>query len=165
MTKNQKIAAGCGALGCLGLIVVVIGGGLTYYFMQQRSPERLYTYNSNLNANSNSSTNANSNQNSAEPNTSSTNNSSPGPSSESSATYSDDEKHKLFQAASITQDQPLIVKVVKKIGMFKENNTPADEYPQFIKDHIAWAANNSDFITSINTPEKGRAYVEEHLKE
>jgi len=164
MTKNQKIAAGCGALGCLGLIVVVIGGGLTYYFMQQRSPERLYTYNSNRNANSNSNTNGNGNQNSDEPNTSSANNSSP-PSSESSATYSDDEKHKLFQAASITQDQQLIVKVVKKIGMFKENNTPADEYPQFIKDHITWAANNSDFITSVNTPEKGRAYVDEHLKE
>jgi hypothetical protein len=162
MTKNQKIAAGCGALGCLGLIVVVVGGGLTYYFMQ-RSPSRLYTLNSNSNSNSNLNTNSsrNANQSSEEPPSAPPSNSS----NQGSSTYSDDEKHKLFQAAGITQDQELIVKVVKKIGMFKEDNTPADEYPQFIKDHMSWAASNTDFIASVNTPEKARAYVDAHLKE
>ena len=156
MTKNQKIAAGCGALGCLGLIVLVVGGVVAYYFMRPAS-ERVYTF--NVNSNSNANNNRNTNQKSQEPASTPSSNSS----NDSSSTYSDDEKHKLFQAASITQDQELIVKVVKKIGMFKENNMPADDYPQFIKDHIAWAANNSEFITSVSTPEKGRAYVDEHL--
>ena len=39
--------------------------------------------------------------------------------------------------------------------------TPA--YEQFVKDHFAWAMKNLDFIQSINTPEKARAYVEEHI--
>jgi hypothetical protein len=39
MTRNQKIALGCGGAGCLGLIVVAIAGVLIYYFAYAcRSP-------------------------------------------------------------------------------------------------------------------------------
>ena len=37
MTRNQKIALGCGGAGCLGLIVVLIAGVLIYFFAY-RSP-------------------------------------------------------------------------------------------------------------------------------
>ena len=153
MTKNQKIAAGCGGLGCLGLIVVVIAAVAVYYFTAQRAPARSYNFNSN--ANSNRSSNQNANE--------STNKSSSNSANETSSSYSDDDKHKLFQAASMTQDAEVVQKVVKKTGLFKADGTPADDYPQFIKDHFSWALNNTDFVNSVNTPEKARAYVDAHL--
>lgn len=149
MTRNQKIAAGCGGLGCLGLIVLAIVIVVVLYV--QRSPSRLY----NSNENSNRTTNRNANE--------STNNSSSNSSNETSSSYSDDDKHKLWQAASMTQDQELIQKVVKKTGLFKADGTPSDDFPQFIKEHISWAINNAEFVNSVNTPEKARAYVDEHL--
>jgi hypothetical protein len=63
----------------------------------------------------------------------------------------------------MTKDQELILRVMKKIGLFKADGTPAEDYPQFIKDHIGWAVNNTDFINSVNTPDKAKAYVDQHL--
>ena len=103
MTKNQKIAAGCGALGCLGLIVLAIAGAVAYYLMR---PAPARSYNSNANANSNRTLDQNTNE--------STNKSSSNSANETSSSYSDDEKHKLFQAASMTQDADVVQKVVKK---------------------------------------------------
>jgi len=157
MTKNQKIALGCGGAGCLGLIVLAIVGGVGYLVMRPAVvPARSYSINSNSNTNSNNNQNPIHNTNESA-NTSSSN------SSSGSSSYSDDEKHRLFQAASMTQDADVVQNVVKKLGLFKANGTPADDYPQFIKDHIVWGASNSAFITSLDTPEKARAYVDAHL--
>jgi hypothetical protein len=78
---------------------------------------------------------------------------------------SDDDRHKLFQAASMTQDQDLIQRVAKKIGLVKADGTSSDESAQFAKDHIAWAISNVEFIRSVSTPESARAYVDAHLKD
>jgi hypothetical protein len=159
MTKNQKIAVGCGAVGCLGLIVLgLVGGGIAYWQYKKGDSVSLNDnrrYSSNSNSNSNSDTDSNSKGNSNSTNSSSSNT--------TTSSYSDDDKHKLFQAASMTQDAEVVQKVVKKLGLFKANGTPADDYPQFIKDHITWGASNAAFITSVSTPEKARAYVDEHL--
>lgn len=155
MTKNQKIAAGCGGLGCLGLIVVAIAAGAGYYFYWQRSPVRSYNYNANSNSNGNRSSNQNANE--------STNSSSSNSSNESSSSYSDDEKHRLFQAASMTQDPEVVQKVVKKLGLFTASGYPKDDYQQFVRDHITWGASNAEFIQSVDTPDKARAYVDAHL--
>src|ERR1700682_4842579 len=143
MTKNQKIAAGCGGAGCLGLIVLAIAGSVGYFLMRPAVP-RAYPYNFNSNSNSNSATNRNANE--------STNSSSSSSSSGTSSSYSDDEKHRLFQAASMTGDADVVQNVVKRLGLFKANGTPADDYPQFIKDHITWGASNGAFIASLDTP-------------
>lgn len=160
MTKNQKIAVGCGAVGCLGLIVLgLVGGGIAYWQYKKGDSSSLNDnrrYSSNSNSNSNSDTASNSNGNGNSANSSSSNS--------STSSYSDDDKHKLFQAASMTQDAEVVQKVVKKLGLFKANGTPADDYPQFIKDHITWGASNAAFIASVSTPEKARAYVDEHLE-
>jgi cytoskeletal protein RodZ len=161
MTKNQKIAAGCGGLGCLGLIVLLIAAGLGYFFYYKPSQERSYNFNArpNSNSNSNSTINSNSNSNTSESNSNSTSNSS----SSSSSSYSDDEKHRLFQAASMSGDADLVQKVVKKTGLFTPQGYPAEGYQQFVQDHIAWGTRNADFIQSLDTPAKAKAYVEEHL--
>jgi hypothetical protein len=78
---------------------------------------------------------------------------------------SDDDKHKLFQAAGMTKDSDLIQRVLKKIGMMDADGTPTGAYEQFVKDHFAWAMKNTLFVMSVNDEAKARAYVAEHLSD
>jgi hypothetical protein len=157
MNRNQKIALGCGGAGCLGLIVVAIAGGLIYYFTRSAATNRNFNFNVSTNRNSNSNdnsdftTNRNANDNSS--NSSST----------SASSLSDDDKHKLYQAAGMTGDAELIRRVSIKIGLMGEDYTPGDNYQTFIYEHIDWAQRNTDFINSVNTAEKARAYINENL--
>jgi hypothetical protein len=153
MTRNQKIALGCGGAGCLGLIVVAIACGLLYYFYANRStPYRNYNVNSNRNVNLSS--NANSDDDST--------NSSSSPSS-SSASLSDDDKHKLFHAANVTADAELIRRVNVKIGILEEDFTPGDKFREFATEHIGWTVRNYQWVSEMNSAEKARAYINEHL--
>ena len=157
MTRNQKIALGCGGAGCLGLIVVAIAGGLIYYFWVRQAAVRAsrdYNYNYNVNLNSNS--NSDSNDNSADDFNSNSN-------SSAATSLSDDDKHKLFHAASVTGDPELIRRVNVKLGLLNDDFTPGDDYQQFAIDHVTWAFRNTDFIGEINTADKARAYVNENF--
>src|SRR5688572_3076733 len=157
MNRNQKIALGCGGAGCLGLIVVAIAGVLIYYFAYRTSYGD-YNYNSNDNANRTANLNSNDNANDDDTTNSSSSNSS---SSTSSAddSMSDDDKHKLFQAAAITGDMELQRRVWVKIGIVEDDYTPGAKYEEFVGGHVSWAARNYQWVASMNSPEKGRAYV------
>jgi hypothetical protein len=146
MTRNQKIAIGCGAAGCLGLLVVIAAVAILYFYFQRQPTVR------NANRNSNFSINTN--------NRGSNSNTSSNSSDETSSSMSDDDKHKLFQAAGTTQDNALILRVLKKIGF---SSGMGSDYEEFVKEHFTWAMKNLQFIGSVNTPEKARAYVEAHL--
>jgi hypothetical protein len=171
MNKNQKIAIGCGAVGCLGLIVICIGvAGFLYWRSQQvavRASERgPFNFNANSNANSNSNSNSNSNTDSDSNDNSNSNgnesstNSSPG---NETSSYSEDEKHRLFHAAGMSGDPDLMAKVFKKIGIWTNEGVPGPGYQQFNKEHISWTLSNTGFLVSIDTPEKAKAYIESHL--
>ena len=156
MTRNQKIALGCGGAGCLGLIVVVIVAGLIYFFTAGRtySTNRNYNYNTNT-ANRNYNSNSNDNYNastSASPSTST-----------SASSLSDEDKHRLYQAALMTGDEELLRRVSVKLGLMNEDYTPGDKYEQFVTDHAGWVIRNLSFISSINTTEKAHAYVNTNL--
>src|SRR5829696_1617863 len=151
MNRNQKIALGCGGAGCLGLIVVAIAAGLLYFFYRA-SPNRNYNFSTNRNRNYNSNDNSDVTSN----NNSSRSSNSP---STSASTISDDDKHKLYQAAGMTGDAELIRRVSVKIGLMDEDYTPGDDYQKFLEQHVSWAIRNTDFIQSINTAEKARAYI------
>jgi hypothetical protein len=157
MNRNQKIALGCGGAGCLGLIVVAIAGGLIYYFTRSAATNRNYNFNvsTNRNSNSNDNTDLTTNRN-ANDNSSSTS---------SSSSMSDDDKHKLYQAAGVTGDGELIRRVSVKIGLLEEDFTPGDNYQTFVYEHLGWASRNTDWVNSMNTAEKGRAYVNEHIED
>ena len=147
MNRNQKIALGCGGAGCLGLIVVTVAVvilGLSNGWFSRSKVNRNYNFNSN----STRPTNADSNANSAPT---------------SSSSISDDDKHKLFHAATVAGDSELLQRVLKKLGLFTAGGAPTDQYTEFAKDHFAWAMRNTDFIKSVTTPEEGRAYVNEHI--
>jgi hypothetical protein len=154
MNRNQKIAIGCGAGGCLGLILLVIVIAILIVtgviaapglYSPRRSSN--YNYNSNnYNVNINTNDNLNSNSDSS-----------------SSSSMADDDKHKLFQAAAGTQDQATMRRVWEKLGLMKANGSPNDEYGVFVRAHIGWLFKNSDFLQTIDTPEKARAYVDAHI--
>jgi hypothetical protein len=152
MTRNQKIALGCGGAGCLGIILLIVLGlvlSTAGYLSLPGSTNSNYNVNINTNRNSNFNSNFNRNANS---NSSS--------SSTSSASMSSDDKHRLYQAAGMTKDRALMLRVFNKIGLGDGTGT---DHQQFIKEHFTWAMNNLEFIQSVNTPETARAYVEENI--
>jgi hypothetical protein len=151
MNRNQKIAIGCGAAGCLGLIVLVIAC-VALYLMFGTSLST--TRRGNVNRSS-SSSNSNSNSNS---------NSSTGEET-SNSSISDDDKHKLFQAAGGAGDAELMQRVLRKLGFIETDGSQSAEYADFLKNHLVWAIKNREFIQSISTPEKARAYVEAHIND
>jgi len=162
MNRNQKIALGCGGAGCLGLLVLTIVGCVIYYVYYNQS--RRYSasnrnYNFNININSNSNTNDNSDFNS---NANANSNSS---SSSDASSLSDDDKHKLYYAADMTGEAEVVRRVSVKLGLTNDDFTPGPTYEKFVQEHIGWILRNTDFIQTVNTPEKARAYVNEHFPE
>ncbi|HKZ01458.1 MAG TPA: hypothetical protein VJ180_04420 [Pyrinomonadaceae bacterium] len=151
MNRNQKIALGCGAAGCLGLILAVVVGAIAYYALQSGF------------TNSNRNTRINVNRNS--PEQADTTPSNDDSDVATSSSMSDDDKHKLFQAAALTQDTAVIQRVWRRLGLAEADGTPNDQYTQFMKDHVTWLFSNTDFMQSVNTPEKARAYVDEHIND
>ncbi|HEV7374288.1 MAG TPA: hypothetical protein VGN95_06205 [Pyrinomonadaceae bacterium] len=83
--------------------------------------------------------------------------------SKSAANMSDDDKHKLFQAAGRTGDNQLIVEAAQKIGLVDSSGQPTATFQQFTKDHFDWAMKNADFIKENMDPEKAKAYVKSHM--
>ena len=151
MTKNTKIALGCGGAGCLSIVLIIIVAVVLIVTGTIKAPgiynpdsNYNYNYNSNRNSNFNSNSNLNSNTNSES----------------SSSILSNDDKHKLFQAAGATKDNVLILKALSKIGF---PNGQGEGYSKFIEEHFAWAMNNVEFMESVNTADKARAYVEAHI--
>jgi cytoskeletal protein RodZ len=155
MTRNQKIALGCGGAGCLGLIVVGVVGCLIWYFYYRASAE--YDRYANINFNSNRTANLNSSANDNSDDSSSRS------SSSADSSMSNDDKHKLFQAAAMTGDTELQRRVWVKIGIVEDDYTPGPKYEEFVGEHVAWSVRNYQWVSSMNSPEKGRAYVNEHL--
>ena len=156
MNRNQKIALGCGGAGCLGLIVVTIVGCVIYfvYYAQSQRYTANRNYNFNINTNSNSNSNDNSDLNS---------NTNGNSSATDTSSMSEDDKHKLYQAASMTGDGELLRRVTVKIGLMDDDFTPGPNYQTFVAEHVSWAIRNTDFIQSMDTPEKARNYVNENF--
>lgn len=159
MTRNTKIALGCGGAGCLGLILLVIVCAVLIVAGVIKapgiySPSSNYNYNSNRNSNYNYNANSNTNDNV----------NSNSDSSSSSSSMSDDDKHKLLQAAGMANDTELLQKVLRKLGFITDRGV-SDDYAQFIKDHANWGARNLAFINSMRKPEAARDYVNAHLND
>jgi hypothetical protein len=73
---------------------------------------------------------------------------------------SEDDKHKLYQAAGMTKDNALMLRAIRKVGL---GDGTGSDHQDFIKAHFAWAMKNLSFIQSVNTPETARAYVDAHI--
>jgi len=159
MNRNAKIALGCGGAGCLGLIVVVLAVVVLIVTGVIPAPG-LYDANRNSNSNSNHNFNSNSNNSNANTNDNGNANANSNSDSSDSSSMSDDDKHKLFQAAGMSQDNALIMRVLRKLGF---SDPSGEEYQQFVRDHSGWALRNMDFVRSVVTADKAREYVEAHI--
>ena len=155
MNRNAKIALGCGGVGCLGLIVVVIAVALLIVFGVIKAPG---IYNPNRNSNDNYNSNYNSNSRSNSHDNLNTNSDS----SSSSSSMSNDDKHKLLMAASFANDTQMMQRVIRKLGFITDTGV-APDYAQFLQEHAEWAHRNQDFINTVNTEESARAYLEAHI--
>jgi hypothetical protein len=138
------------------LALVLIGGGIGLYFLLKD--------NSSSSSNSNSRVNVNV-ESSGTPGTSRTPGSTtfPTPSTTTSTTtgrsYTEDEKHKLFQAVGITKDNGLIIDVAQRIGIVDSSGQPKSNFQAFVQEHYSWAVKNADFIRQYLDPDKAREYV------
>jgi hypothetical protein len=157
MNRNAKIALGCGGAGCLGLIVVVIVAVVLVVTGVVPAPG---LYNPNRNSNDNDNFNSNSNNSNANKNDNDNLNSNSNSESSDSSSMSEDDKHRLYQAVGMTRDTALTMRVIRKIGL---GDGSGSDHQEFVKAHFPWAMKNLEFIQSVNTPEKARAYVEEHI--
>jgi hypothetical protein len=149
MTRNEKIALGCGIAVIVGLFVLGVICGLAVFVWRRQGPIAGYNRNYNFNSNYNSGRNLNSAPDS--------------PSSRSQMT--ENEKHRLFQAASVTGDPEVVINVGKKLGLMDSNGNPNSEYWKFTGKHVGWAMRESEFMSSVSTPEKAQAYVDAHMND
>jgi hypothetical protein len=131
-------------------VIAAVAAGVYFYYQQQRP--MMTNRNSNFNINTN--TNRGSNSNTS---TDSSDETAP------LSSLSDDDKHKLFHAAGAANDMVLFQRVMTRLGLFKSDGSPSDDYANFIGAHVGWLLRNSDFAQTVDTPEKARAYVNEHL--
>jgi hypothetical protein len=87
----------------------------------------------------------------------------------SSASLSQEEKHRLYSAALAASDFPLdtalFKEVCKKIGIFDADGKANDNYMAFVQEHVAWGikTETNQFRSEINTKEKAQGYVLKHL--
>ena len=126
MTRNTKIALGCGGAGCLGIVlfvivcVVLVVSGVVKapgIYDASRNSNYNYNYNSNSNSNANTADNLNSNSTSV--------------SSDDSSSMSEDDKHKLYQAANMTGDPAHMLKsavsVRRRLRKYAREQAAAEE--------------------------------------
>jgi len=164
MDNKVKIAIGCVVAAVLsGLLVVIVAGVVLYYMKASPGSTTNRNYNSNSNRNSRSESSSNSNTNSNDNKDANDNESSSN--SSSSSSLSDDQRHRLLYAASVTGDAEIIQRVSKKIGILKDDHTPTENNIEFMTQHVGWMLRNSDFVQTVNTPEKARTYVDQHIND
>lgn len=154
------------ALAFLGPFLGVLAAALTigvFSYARAKAPSTSYSsYNSNTYTSNANTYPPGGSTYSANANTYSANANASAPKS-SSAAMSEDDKYRLFYAASKTGDQKLILQTYQKIGLFDQNGRPTPGYQTFIRNSVSWAFKDTEFIQTINTPEKAREYVMSHL--
>ncbi|HWS99219.1 MAG TPA: hypothetical protein VN256_03030 [Pyrinomonadaceae bacterium] len=74
-------------------------------------------------------------------------------------TYTEDEKHRLFQAVGTTGDDDLIIEVAHKIGITDARGNQNENFEPFRQSHIEWAKRNLAWVMDYRDKAKARAYV------
>jgi hypothetical protein len=81
----------------------------------------------------------------------------------SASAMSDDDKHKLFQAAAQCGDTQLRLEALKRICLSPGENASREDFEKFVQAHTTWAAKNVLFIMSLSSQQKARDYVVQHM--
>src|ERR1043165_330475 len=81
----------------------------------------------------------------------------------SASAMSDDDKHKLFQAAAQCGDTQLRLEAPERICLSPGENASREDFEKFVQAHTTWAAKNVLFIMSLSSQQKARDYVVQHM--
>lgn len=76
---------------------------------------------------------------------------------------SDDDKHKLFQAAAQCGDTSLRLEALKRMCLSPGDNASREDFDKFVQAHTTWAPKNVLFIMSMSSQQKARDYVVQHM--
>jgi hypothetical protein len=87
----------------------------------------------------------------------------PGSAPAGASAMSDDDKHKLFQAAAQCGDTQLRLEALKRICLSPGENASREEFEKFVQAHTTWAAENVLFIMSMSSQSAARDYVVRHM--
>lgn len=79
------------------------------------------------------------------------------------AAQSDDDKHRLFQAAAQCGDTPLRLEALKRMCLSPDDGASREDFEKFVQAHTAWAAKNVFFVMSMSSQDKARDYVVQHM--
>lgn len=88
---------------------------------------------------------------------------------ERASQLSDEERHRLYSAALAASESPLesdlFRQVCQQIGIYDPNGKPNEQYMAFVSQHVDWSmkSESDQFRREIDSKEKARDYVEEHL--
>lgn len=135
--------------------LVLIGGGVGLYFLLSGNSSS-----STTNTTTTNSTVTTSASPSRSPGTMTTS-TYPTPSTTTSTgrSYTDDEKHRLFQAVGRTGDSALIIEVAKNLGIADANGQLNSNFQPFRDEHFKWADRNKAWVQEHYAPQKAREYV------
>ncbi|MBA2731866.1 MAG: hypothetical protein H0U54_03120, partial [Acidobacteria bacterium] len=78
------------------------------------------------------------------------------------STYTEDERHRLFQAVGITEDDSLIIEIARKIGIVDVDGTPNSEFQTFVEAHLEWGQKNKAWVLEHLLQKKAQEYVMSH---
>lgn len=76
---------------------------------------------------------------------------------------SDDDKHRLYHAATMSGDKDLVTQVEQKLGLFDANKKPTPAHDQFKKEHKEWVKQNAAWVKEYKDRKKAKEYVNSHL--
>ncbi len=84
--------------------------------------------------------------------------------SDAAASMSDDDKHKLFEAASAAQNFEIKMEVQKKLGLTdSEGKKPTAAFQPFLQAHNEWLVKNASFKAEYADQNKAKEYVNSHM--
>lgn len=76
---------------------------------------------------------------------------------------SDDDKRKLLQAASASQDHALFFEAMQKLGLADSSGKPTPAFTEFMRGQLAWLRDNASWVSEYSDPQKAREYVKSHM--
>lgn len=138
--------------------LVLIGAGVGLYFLLSGNSSSTSTTTTN-NSTANNSTTTTSSTPARNPGTTTTTVPTPSTTTSTDRSYTEDEKHRLFQAVGITKDNALIIEVAQKIGLVNSDGNPNSKFQPFLAEHPNWQRRNPEFLSQYRDPAKAREYV------
>lgn len=146
------------------LLMVLVVGAFAFRRMQGSSRIDIdIASNSNDNSNYDWNVNSNRSDNSASNSNSNSTSSDSTDESADSNNMSETEKYRLFYAAAKSGDTDLQQRAARKVGIVDANGVPTSTYQSFTKGMINWAFTDSEWVQTMDSAQKARAYAEQRL--